>query len=127
MVPFDVVINVSVFNSAHSASFISSYQLTSYTPSETATPFQQLKNEVFQKNQGLKVNWTGISLVVNGFSILTLKGNLDWLKDIEFFKTYVNEGGGNSVANLPERFGLIDYNRKIRIEFEKGQIVILPV
>lgn len=127
MIQFDVVVNVSVYNMHHGASFMSAYNLSLYQPSETETPFQQLKKEVLQKSKDLQVNWVGVSLVLNGFAILTTKGNLDWFQGVEFFKKYISDGGSSDLVNQPDGFGLVDQTRKIRVEFEKGQVVLLPV
>ena len=127
MMNFDVIVNVSVYNTVHCASFTSAYNLSSYKPLETETPFQQLKKEIMKKSNGLQVNWIGVSLVLNGFPILTTKGNLEWFQGIEFFKKYISDGGSSEQVNQPDGFGLIDLFRKIRVEFERGQVILLPL
>jgi len=122
----DLVVHVSVYNQAYSSSFISTYSLSSFAPNENSTAFQQLKSEVMSKSQNLTVNWTSVSLVVNGFAVATIKGNLSWFAGIEFFWKYVNSGAGASMVDTPDSFGVIDQDRKIRVEFENHQIMITP-
>jgi len=116
----DFVISISTQHS--SGNEIDDFKLSDYKPTSEETAYKIMRKTILQKYEMHNVQWVSIALTINNQYICVMKGNLDWLKDIEYFAKFI----GTATDNFQQAsFGFIDSNKGIRVEFENGVIVIL--
>ena len=116
----DFIISVSIQHP--SGNKIENFKLSEYKATQEETSYKVMRKTIMKKYEMSVVMWVSIALTMNNQYICVMKGNLNWLKDIEYFTKFV----GTAVDNFQQAsFGFIDSNKGIRVEFENGTIVIL--
>lgn len=121
---YDFVVSISL-TKVDGQNELRNFYLTSFKPTETQTAYKNMRDSIIQSCQGSYVQWVSVSLVINNQYICTMKGDLDWLKNVEYFTKFIGTSATDDFQQAS--FGFIDYKNNLRIEFENGIVMILPI
>lgn len=97
------------------------------------TPWQKMRAEMLETTAAynttyryeLALGWltrdaSGKQVLQIGLSMI---GDEDWLKGVEWFKSYIGDMGGSAPMEA-QGFGIIDKTRKLRVEFDGEKFII---
>jgi len=121
--PVDFVVVLST-SSLSGETCMQEFVLSKYRPSKDAIAFSILREEVLPcAAKASHVYWVSVNFVMGKQLITCMRGDVDWLRKVEYFKKLIGGMGGEGDV-APSAYGFIDQKHGIRVEFENGVIAI---
>lgn len=127
----DVLVTVHGWNPNKLSNDAQDFLLSKFQSSTNRTAWQMLRDEVVDRSKKFDPVYVfEVSLCfVQGTQlqrICSMKGDQKWFEKLEYFKKYIGDMGGSAPLEALG-FGVMDFDRKIRVEFEQGFINITPI
>ena len=122
---YDFIVSLSTSHPVNGNRMVD-FRLSNYFPTNTQTAYKIMQQDVINNIQKTDaIQWLSVALTIHNQHICIMKGDLDWFKQIEYFRKFIGTAEADDGFQQAS-FGFIDQKNNLRIEFENGIVVILP-